>query len=172
LCAAGYAHAVRPLQELTTVPERPIHLERNRLVDSQGRAFHLRGTELPVFRTLAQDSRAEADGFCPHSATVLSTIRQRWNMNAVRIPLSLSDYASDPNYLSSVRNVVRRANGLELLVILSARQIPTSFSAEILVQFWRDCSMFLKDDRRDLLAFPQSLTDEELIKDRRFANPW
>jgi uncharacterized protein (TIGR03437 family) len=146
LCAAGYAHPSRPEarpQKLTAVPKGPIHVERNRLVDSQGRAFLLRGTELPEFRTPSQAGGSEADGFGLHSATVFSTIRQRWNMNVVRIPLSLSDYARDPRYLQSVAEVVRRANELELAVILSAHQTRSSIPSETLTRFWRECSMFL-----------------------------
>ncbi len=39
-------------------------------------------------------------------------------MNAVRIPLSLADYAADPEYLQAVGDAIRRANALELAVIL------------------------------------------------------
>jgi len=120
-------------------------VERNRLVDGRGEAFLIRGAELPEFRTLSSASRSKATGFGPHSATVFSTIRQRWNMNAVRLPLSLSDYGSDPKYLQSVGKVVRRANDLELLVILAARDSDSALPSERLIRFWRECSAFLRD---------------------------
>ncbi len=144
--ATCHAHPLAP-QALTPVPKGPIHADGNRLVDSQGRAFLIRGTDLPEFRTLPADPEAKsAAGFGPHSATVLSTIRLRWNMNAVRIPLSLSDYAADPQYLHSVGGVVREANDLDLLVILAVHDpeaaVPSSRS---LSQFWRDCSTLFRD---------------------------
>jgi uncharacterized protein (TIGR03437 family) len=120
-------------------------VERNRLVDSRGQAFLIRGTQLPEFRTLSSASRSGAAAFGPHSATVFDTIRQRWNMNAVRLPLNLSDYGSDPKYLQSVGEVVRRANDLEVLVILAARDPDSAVPSERLVRFWRECSAFLRD---------------------------
>jgi uncharacterized protein (TIGR03437 family) len=147
--AACHAHPLAP-QALTPVPKGPIHADGNRLVDSQGRTFLIRGTDLPEFRTLPADPEAKpAAGFGPHSATVLSTIRLRSNMNAVRIPLSLSDYAADPQYLHLVRDVVRKANDVDLVVILAVHDpeapVPSSRS---LSQFWRDCSTLFRDTPR------------------------
>ncbi|MDR3700632.1 MAG: di-heme enzyme [Candidatus Sulfopaludibacter sp.] len=132
-----YARSPGP-QTLTAVPQGAIHVDVNRLVDSAGHSFLIRGTALPEFRTLLPADGADTPlGFSPYSSTVFGTIRQRRNMNAVRIPLSLADYAGDPDYLRAVADAIRRANGLELTVILSA---PTSDPA-----FWRECSAFLRD---------------------------
>ena len=144
-CAASYAQPLAP-QKLTAVPKGPIHVERNRLVDSDGQPFLIRGTQLPEFRTRPPAGRAEAvEGFGPHSSTVFSTIRQRWNMNAVRLPLNLLDFESAPKFFQAAGEVVRRANDLELMVILSASDSAETVPAEILVRFWRDCSTFFKD---------------------------
>ncbi len=112
-------------------------MEGNRLVDSSGHTFLIRGAGLPEFRTLAPRAAETAPGFSPYSSTVFGTIRQRWNMNAIRIPLSLVDYAGDAGYLQALGDTIRRANALELAVILSA---PGSNP-----RFWRECSTFLRD---------------------------
>jgi uncharacterized protein (TIGR03437 family) len=122
-------------QELTAAPRGPFHIERNRLVDSQEQPFLIRGTQLPAFGAQFQAQSAE---FGPHSATVFSSIRQRWNMNAVRLPLNLADYASDPEYLQKAGEVVRQANNLELLVILNARG-PDQLA------FWQRGAAFFRD---------------------------
>ena len=44
------------------------------------------------------------------TGTTLSTIRQRWNMNAVRIPISVTQHENDASYLGRVAGVVRLAN--------------------------------------------------------------
>jgi uncharacterized protein (TIGR03437 family) len=119
------------------VPQGAIHVEGNRLVDHAGRAFLIRGTQLPEFRTVPPARTETPSGFSPYSSTVFGTVRQRWNMNAVRVPLSLSDDAADANYLQAAGEMIRRANALELTVILSA---PGSDPL-----FWRRCSRFLRD---------------------------
>ena len=157
LCAVCYAHPLGP-QKLTAVPKGPIHVERNQLVDSLGHAFLIRGTQLPEFRAHPPVSRGEeAEAFGPHSATVFSTIRQRWNMNAVRLPLNFPDNESDSAYLQAVGEIVRSANDLELVVILSA----TSFHPESLVRFWRGASAFFKDYPQ--LIFELGASTQEII---------
>jgi len=90
---------------------------------------------LPEFRTRLQGPAA---AFGAQSATVLSTIRQRWNLNAVLLPLNLADYYSDPQYLEAAGEVIRRANLLELAVVVEAR-------GENQLAFWRARAAFFKD---------------------------
>lgn len=139
LFAASTAHPLGR-QELTAAPRGPLHIERNYLVDNQGQPFLIRGTQLPAFGTRYP---AKSGEFEPHSATVFSTIRQRWNMNAVRLPLNLADYAGDPLYLQKVSDVVRRANGLELLVILSVPGL--SVHGQDQLPFWRHAAAFFRN---------------------------
>jgi uncharacterized protein (TIGR03437 family) len=144
-CASAQAQPAPP-QALTAIPQGPIHVERNRLVDRERRAFLIRGAGLPQFRTHAPARSSVAVGeFGPHSATVLNTVRQRWNMNAVRLPLSLSDFESDPRYLEAVAEVVRRANDLELLAILAVDEPDAALPAETLIGFWRAAAAFFRD---------------------------
>src|ERR1051325_9122759 len=77
-----------------------------------------RGVRLPEFRlaTLAYNSRSATD-FGPYSATSLSAIRLRFNMNAVLLPLDRAG-ADSAEYAAELAKLVRRANDLELLVVI------------------------------------------------------
>jgi uncharacterized protein (TIGR03437 family) len=132
-------------QQITPNPAGPFHVSGNRLLDSQGRAFLMRGTQLTEFhpQTVERDNRA-GDDFGPHSATSLSAIRLRFNMNTVRLPVNVLE-STAPGYFSELAKVVRRANQIDLLVVLAAREpgaaMPSSKSAE----FWSRCAAFFKD---------------------------
>src|SRR5579862_3796182 len=76
----------------TPAPAGPFHVSGNQILDSKGRPFLIRGTQVAPFHpeTAAHDNRAGLD-YGAHSATTLSAIRLRFNMNAVRIPLDLRE---------------------------------------------------------------------------------
>lgn len=120
-------------------------MSHNRILDRQGHAFLLRGTQLPEFhvRTAAWNNRAGED-YGPHSATSLSAIRLRFNMNAVRLPLDVSD-AADPIYLAELAKVVRRVNEMEMLVVLAAREPGAGLPSHRTVEFWSRCAAYFKD---------------------------
>src|SRR5215472_6601404 len=82
-------------QQLTSSPAGPFHVEGNRIIDSHGRPFLMRGTRLTPFHlgTMAHDNRSGRD-FGEHSATSLSAIRLRFNMNTVRLPLDPAEAAA------------------------------------------------------------------------------
>ena len=54
-------------------------MQGNQLIDSTGMAVTLQGTQAP--KDIGLD----------YAGTMFSTIRQRWNMNAVRLPLSVDE---------------------------------------------------------------------------------
>src|SRR5712692_7695215 len=91
-CAALPASSVS--QKITSAPAGPFHISGNQIVDSKGRVFLMRGTQLTLFRpqTVVRDTRAGLD-FGPHSATSLAAIRLRFNMNTVRVPVTVRDSA-------------------------------------------------------------------------------
>ena len=130
-------------QEITTAPSGPFHVSGNRILDSQGRAFLMRGTQLTEFhlQTVARDNHAGLD-FGAHSATSLSAVRLRFNMNTVRLPLNMLE-ADAPSYFSELAKVVRRANRVDLLVILAARE--PGMPPEKTVRFWSRCAAYFKD---------------------------
>jgi len=114
VCALGLLAGVLPAQQLTLAPKGPFHVQDGRLIDAGGNPFLIRGTELPEFRaeTVARHERSGED-FGAYSATSMSAIRLRFNLNAVLLPVS-ADAASS----AELARVVRRANDLELLVIV------------------------------------------------------
>jgi hypothetical protein len=99
---------------ITPAPSGPYHVKGNLILDAKGRQYLIRGTALPPI-TLDR-----ASGFGPFSRTTLITIRQRMNMNAVRIRIDAAQYESNPNYRAFVKDVVKNANHLELLAILES----------------------------------------------------
>jgi uncharacterized protein (TIGR03437 family) len=139
--------AASPLhqQELTPAPQGPFHADHHRIVDSTGRAFLMRGTQLTDFhpQTAAWDNRGEPD-FGPHSPTTLTSIRLRFNMNTVRLPLDIAE-ADRPGYFAALAQVVRRANQLELLVILAAREPGSALPSPRSVEFWTRCAAAFKE---------------------------
>jgi uncharacterized protein (TIGR03437 family) len=144
LAAAGISHQ-RTQQQLTPAPSGPFHVADNRIVDSKGRPFLMRGTQLTEFhpQTADRDNRAGQD-FGPHSSTTLSAIRLRFNMNTVRLPLDVTE-AADAGYFAELAKVVRRANNVDLLVILAAREPGANLPSRKSVEFWSHCAAYFKD---------------------------
>jgi len=132
-------------QELTPAPQGPYRVDHNQILDSAGHPYLMRGTQLTDFhpRTAAWDNRGEPD-FGPHSPTSLTAIRLRFNMNAVRLPLDIRE-ADGPGYFAELAKVVRRANQLELLVILAAREPGAALPSSRGVEFWTRCAAAFKD---------------------------
>lgn len=133
-------------QEITASPDGPFHVSGNLILDAHGRPYLMRGTQLPEFhpQTAERDNRAGED-FGPHSATSLSAIRLRFNMNAVRLPVNVLE-SSTPGYFSALAKVVQRANQIDLLVVLAAREPGAALPSARTVEFWSHCAAFFKDD--------------------------
>lgn len=132
-------------QQITPNPVGPFRVAGNRMFDSQGRAFLMRGTQLTEFhlQTVARDNRAGED-FGAHSATSLSAIRLRFNMNTVRLPVNVLESGA-PEYFTELAKVVRRANQLDLLVVLAAREPGSALPSSKSIEFWSHCAAFFKD---------------------------
>jgi len=143
--AAASLPSQSKIQQISPAPAGPFHTSGNQIFDSQGRPFLMRGTQLTEFhpQTVDRDNRAGED-FGPHSATSLSAIRLRFNMNTVRLPVNVLESGA-PGYFSELAKVVRRANQIDLLVVLAAREpgaeMPTAKTAE----FWSRCAASFKD---------------------------
>jgi uncharacterized protein (TIGR03437 family) len=132
-------------QQITPSPAGPFHVSGNRILDSQGRVFLMRGTQLTPFhpQTVERDNGA-GDVFGAHSATSLSAIRLRFNMNAVRLPVNVLE-ATGPVYFSELAKVVRRANQIDLLVVLAAREPGAAMPSPKSAEFWSRCAAVFKD---------------------------
>jgi uncharacterized protein (TIGR03437 family) len=138
--AASYAPAAaRP----TLAPAGPFHVSGNQIVDSKGRPFLIRGTQVAEFHleTVAHDNRAGLD-YGAHSATTLSAIRLRFNLNAVRVPIEVRE-STKPGYFPALAQLVRRVNQMDLLAILTAGE--GSATSTEAVEFWSRCAAYFKD---------------------------
>jgi len=78
----------------------------------------------------AEDFSGDGKEFGPFSPSSFATIRQRANMNAVRLPVNTALFEESPDYRLRVEQAVRRANRFELLVILAS-------NTEDDLRFWR-----------------------------------
>jgi cytochrome c peroxidase len=114
-------------EQLTPAPHGPFHIQANWIVDADGQLFLIRGTRLPALSPRI----SKPFEFGAHSATTLGNIRQRFNMNAVWLPIDPRDD------FEAIGKVVRTANQLGLLVILSAPEAGTVF--------WSRCAATFKD---------------------------
>jgi uncharacterized protein (TIGR03437 family) len=88
-----------------------------------------------------RDADFSGDGkeFGPFSPSSFVTIRQRLNMNAVRLPVNAELYRGSAAYRARVSQAVRIANHFELLTILTADR-ENDFA------FWADCSARFKNN--------------------------
>lgn len=118
----------------------PLRVERNSLVDAAGAPFLLRGVELPGLETASPPPAA----FTPFTFQV---IQQRWNMNAVRLPVSVALWKANPQpYLAQVAATIAAAGRQQLVVVLAAYPsddagLPTSDTLD----FWRAAAAQFKD---------------------------
>ena len=144
-CLAAASLSSAKQQEITPAPAGPFHVSGNRILDSQGRAFLMRGTQLTELhlQTVVRDNRAGED-FGPHSATSLTAVRLRFNMNAVRLPVDVLESGA-PGYFAELAKVVRRANEVDLLVILAAREPGAAMPSAKTAEFWKRCAGYFKD---------------------------
>jgi uncharacterized protein (TIGR03437 family) len=129
------------IQHLTPMACGKLHVHGNLLLDDTGQVIVLKGAELEEL------GHSEA----AISATTFSTIRQRWNMNAIRLPVNPATYVADATYRKTLNTAVATANKLELLVIVSAQQASA--------QFWRECA----DETKDRTGVLYELGDPALI---------
>src|ERR1700691_426212 len=142
-----YGPAVSESQRIvlqTVAPAGPFHVEGNRIIDFKHRPFLIRGTQLPGFHmeTAARDNAAGVY-YGVHSATTLSAIRLRFNLNAVRLPVEVADGAK-PGYFRELAKVVQRANQMDMLVILAAHETGSGFPTRKTAEFWSRCAAYFK----------------------------
>ena len=124
----------------TPIASPPLRVRSNILVDSTDTPVVLRGVVLPGLESGAPPPAA----MTPFTFQI---IQQRWNMNAVRLPVSAALWKRDPqNYLAQAAAAVSAANTQQLVAILSAYPaddagLPTSD----VLDFWRAAASTFRD---------------------------
>ena len=130
---------VESTPRLTPAAAGPYHVECNRILDAGGRAYLVRGTELPTLTLNDSDIAGDGKEFGAFSPSSLISIRQRLNMNTVRLPVSPLLYQENGAYRARLTEVVETANAFELLVILAVD--PSGpLSPQALAHFWTRCA--------------------------------
>lgn len=131
---------------LTPVPNGPYRVVGNRILDRQDQPWLIRGTQLAPVTSDPADEKGSPTAFGPLSPTTLITIRQRLNMNAVRLPVSAVEFEASAAYRSRVDRLVRLANQFELLVILETTELPRDAASHIAELFWTHAAAHFKDN--------------------------
>jgi uncharacterized protein (TIGR03437 family) len=129
LCAFGHAAP-------TPLIQGPLRVNANALIDGTGNRLELIAVNLGDVET-AKDRNI-----------LFKILRRRWNMNAVRIPVSVSIWNRDGEaYFETVSRVVGVANDAGLAVIVAARDDSHLPSPEVLA-FWRIWAERFRDNTR------------------------
>jgi uncharacterized protein (TIGR03437 family) len=136
---------------LTPAAAGPYQVKGNHILDAKGHPYLVRGTALPGLTLRPADIAGDGKEFGAFSPSSLISIRQRLNMNAVRLPVSVQEYEESGPYRARVAEVVRSANRFELLVILAADPADPADPADsvepvkpgspqALAHFWARCA--------------------------------
>jgi uncharacterized protein (TIGR03437 family) len=134
------------------VPTPPFRVQGPALMDSTNTGFLMRGVQMSGLN-VANPSPVDAAAVAAMTPLTFRLIQQRWNTNAVRIPVSTALWRRDgQDYLNRIAAVVKSANREHLLVVLAAfedlasgAQNPTGLPSSDTVEFWKACAAFLKD---------------------------
>src|ERR1035437_11183138 len=78
----------------TPIPVPPLRVKANQLVDSAGAVFVLRGVSMPGLEAISPTATDLAN-VRAMSGFTFRVMRQRWNMNAVRLPVSAAVWKRD-----------------------------------------------------------------------------
>ncbi|MEP7365747.1 MAG: cellulase family glycosylhydrolase, partial [Acidobacteriota bacterium] len=155
LFAAAIAGAHAPILPAL---QGPLRAQGNRLLDANGESVVLRGVTLP-----------NLDG----TAATYGVIRIRWNLNAVRLPVSVAKWKTGgTRYFDRASEAVRLANAAELVAVLAAQE-NSGLPSDDTLAFWRECAARFKDNPRVIFSLfhePSAAGIPGAIDSQRTAN--
>src|ERR1700730_8724498 len=93
------------LLSATLPPAGPYHVAGPRIIDAQGREFLMRGTAMPTVTLNKSDIEGDGKQFGPFSRSSFTTLRQRMNMNTIRVPLDTQTYRQNAAYRDRVKEI-------------------------------------------------------------------
>jgi uncharacterized protein (TIGR03437 family) len=136
----------------TPIPVPPLRTRGILLADSTNQTFLLRGVRMPGLE-VAIPGPPDIDAQRAMTALTFRIIQQRWNMNAVRLPVSAAIWRRDGKaYLDRIAAVAAAANQENLVVVLAAygdarsgAAVDTGLPGSDLVAFWTAGAAFFKN---------------------------
>jgi uncharacterized protein (TIGR03437 family) len=143
----GLAHGIP-----TPVPNGPLHIQRNVIVDSTGQMIPLRGVEMPGLN-LANPTAGQRQTVDAINAVTFGILRLRWNVNTVRLPVSNWVWRREgQTYLDRVGKIVQAANDAGLVVVISDYEdssagAPTAINLPLAesISFWQTWAAYFKN---------------------------
>src|SRR5688572_25627023 len=147
----------------TPIIHGPLRVRGNTLLDANGLNVELTGVNV-AGATAGQQN-----------PILFKVIRRRWNLNAVRIPVSVGTWTRDgESYLSAVARSVEAANAADLAVVLVAREDGPMPSAST-IAFWRTWAERFRANNRvifDVFDKPSTSLIPGRSGTRREASEW
>jgi len=149
----------------------PLTIDGSKILD-RGEPVLLRGVQL-----LALDPDADQGppaGIAGLTPTTFSTIRLRWDMNAVRLLVSVQRSIDDPNYIERIAEIAAQANDADLLVILAAvddarDSAPTNLPTRRVADFWKAWARRFRDSPRILFDLLHNPLPDQIPGPRRLS---
>ena len=144
----AYGHAVP-----TGVPTGAMHVRGNQIIDSAGISLQLRGTQISGLN-VADPGDGALQNVQAMNALTFGTIRQVWNMNAVRLPVASWIWERDgQSYLDLVGEVVKQANAAGLVAVLAEFEdarggapTATRLPSQEVISFWQAWAAYFADN--------------------------
>ena len=161
LLAAGARYHAGAHAPVVPAIRGPLQTRGGQIVDSTGDVTLLLGVHMPGLEVLdPQPGSIEARNVAAMTYATFGVIRLRWNMNTVRLPVSVRAWRRDgAAYLDRVAAIVRLANDAELAVVLVACEDARSGSAASnglpsadTLAFWRVWTERFKDNPRVIFS--------------------
>src|SRR5262245_57219290 len=94
--ALGFTYIAMAHAPVLSAIKGPLVVKSNLLVDQDSQAVALRGVVMPGLEVMdASPDSADAQNVAAMTAATFGVMRLRWNLNAVRLPVSVAAWLRD-----------------------------------------------------------------------------